>query len=79
MSLIDDVGILVDEYWNWMRDSTVIRSVDNDIVEIDTPFMDRHNDGIQLFAVRAGDRIRLTDDGYTIVDLEQSGLPLELR
>lgn len=59
-----------------MRDNTEIRSIRDDAVEINTPFMDRHNDGIQIFAVRVGDKIRLTDDGYTITDLEQSGCPI---
>lgn len=77
MCLIDDVEVLMDEYWNWMRDNTAIRPIGDDAVEINTPFMDRHNDGIQIYAIKSGDRIRLTDDGHTIMDLEQNGCPMD--
>lgn len=46
---------------------------DSDYVEITTPFLDRHNDYIQIYARRRDDRWELTDDGYTLLDLESSG------
>ena len=41
-------------------------------VEITTPYLDRNNDYLQIYAQRAG-FVFLTDDGLTIGDLEQTG------
>lgn len=63
---------LVDGYLRWLRDRTALREV-NDWIEITTPYLDRHNDYLQIYARRTPMGFRLTDDGYTIGDLEQSG------
>ena len=44
--------------------------------ELTTPFLDRHNDHIQVYAERHGDDIVLSDDGYVLADLRTSGLEL---
>lgn len=75
MSFYEEVVDLVSEYHRWLADRTVLRE-HGEIIEINTPFLDRHRDGIQLFARKEGSDIRLSDDGYTICDLEQSGLDL---
>jgi hypothetical protein len=46
-------------------------------LEITTPFVDRHNDYLQIYATQEHDRYLLTDDGYIIEDLEQSGYTLD--
>jgi hypothetical protein len=46
-------------------------------LEITTPFVDRHNDYLQIYATQEHDRYLLTDDGYMIEDLEQSGCNLD--
>ena len=43
---------------------------------IGTPFMDRHNDGLVIYAKRDGDAITLSDDGYIINDLLADGVSL---
>ena len=53
----------------------MLRSIDN-WVEITTPYLDRHNDYIQIYAKRVDGGYILTDDGHTIQDLEQSGTRL---
>lgn len=72
-----DVEQMVDRYVSWLRDKTVLRDVDGEWVEITTPFLDRHNDALQIYTRRRGDKFVLTDDGYTIEDLQQSGCKLD--
>ncbi|HWQ39350.1 MAG TPA: DUF1829 domain-containing protein [Burkholderiales bacterium] len=74
--MIQDIQRLLDTYHAWLKDKTALRQVD-DWVEITTPYLDRHNDYVQIYAKRANGGYVLTDDGYTIQDLEQSGCKLE--
>jgi hypothetical protein len=71
-----DVQKLLDDYFVWLKDKTKLRQVD-DWIEITTPYLDRHNDYIQLYAKRENGGFLLTDDDYTIGDLEQSGCLLQ--
>ena len=69
---------LMNEYTRWLKDKTVLKQVDNSHwVEITTPFLDRHNDCLQIYAREDGDGFILTDDGYTISDLTSSGYDLD--
>ncbi len=77
--MINDVQELLDRYWAWLKDKTLLRDVGSDWVEITTPHLDRHNDYLQIYAKREGDSIILTDDGYTIEDLMQTGCKLDSR
>jgi hypothetical protein len=76
--MIHDIQRLMDAYHAWLKDKSVLRQID-DWVEITTPYLDRHNDYVQIYAKRANGGFILTDDGYTIDDLEQSGCKLESR
>lgn len=73
--MIDEIQALINQYSAWLKDKTVLREV-NDWVEITTPFLDRHNDYLQIYARRHDGRFILTDDSYTIEDLKQSGCDL---
>jgi len=75
--VIDEIKVLLDEYTSWLRDKTSLRKINNQWVEITTPFLDRHNDYLQIYAKSEDGEYVLTDDGYTIQDLEQSGCLLE--
>ncbi len=77
MTNIEEIRGLVDKYRVWLKDRTTLRSVHQDWVEITTPFLDRHNDYVQLYVKREDAGFRLTDDGYTIRDLELSGCVLD--
>jgi hypothetical protein len=55
---------LVESYLKWLRDRTALREA-GDWLEVTTPFLDRHNDYIQIFVQKNGDCYQLTDDGYT--------------
>jgi len=74
--MIEEVQRLLDNYLAWLRDKTSLREI-GDWVEITTPYLDRHNDYIQIYASRVNGGFVLTDDSYTIEDLEQCGCKLE--
>ena len=74
--MIDEMQTLLDQYVTWLREKTSLRQVD-DWVEITTPFLDRHNDYMQIYARREKTGYLLTDDGYTLADLAQSGCRLD--
>lgn len=76
--MIDEIQSLLDEYMVWLRDKTALREV-NDWIEITTPYLDRHNDCLQIYAKRENGSFLLTDDSATIEDLELSGCGLESR
>src|SRR5262245_15785892 len=76
--MIHDIERLLEAYHSWLKERSVLRQVDQ-WVEITTPYVDRHNDYIQIYAKRANGGFVLTDDGYTIEDLEQGGCKLESR
>ena len=70
--MIQDIQALVERYSVWLKDRTNLREV-GDCVEITTPYLDRHNDYLQIYAKRANGGFVLTDDGYVLDDLELSG------
>lgn len=74
--MIEEVQKLLDDYLAWLRDKTSLRQIDK-WIEITTPYLDRHNDYIQIYASKVNSGFVLTDDGYTIEDLEQCGCRLE--
>ena len=74
--MTNSIHQLLDQYWAWLKDRTVLREVD-DWVEITTPHLDRHNDCIQIYAQRTGEMVTLTDDGYILDDLETSGCSID--
>src|SRR5436190_13871895 len=71
-----DCKSLVDSYLTWLRDKTTVVDLD-EACEITTPFLDRHNDRIQIFAIPKDGGIRLTDDGYILGDLMSSGCAVD--
>jgi hypothetical protein len=74
--MIEEIQALIDRYVAWLKDKTTLRQV-AEWIEITTPYLDRHNDYLQIYATRKNQGYVLTDDGWTIEDLEQSGCKLE--
>jgi len=74
--MIEEINKLLADYTAWLKDKTVLRKLDN-WVEITTPYLDRHNDYLQIYAKRENGGYLLTDDGYTVGDLEQGGCKLQ--
>jgi hypothetical protein len=77
MTDIAEISRLVEGYRDWLKDRTAVRSLHAGWVEITTPFLDRHNDYLQIYARGENGGIRLTDDGNTLRDLEASGCALD--
>lgn len=74
--MIEEIQALLDRHRAWLREKTVLREV-NDWVEITTPYLDRHNDYLQIYAQRSNGDYVLTDDGYVLQDLLSSGCTLD--
>ncbi|MCY4100755.1 MAG: DUF1829 domain-containing protein [Rhodobacteraceae bacterium] len=74
--MINDIQALLDSYSAWLKDRTKIRKVE-DYVEITTPYLDRHNDYLQIYAKHTNGGFVLTDDGYILDDLELSGCKID--
>ncbi|MCY4537706.1 MAG: DUF1828 domain-containing protein [Chloroflexi bacterium] len=74
--MIDEIRHLTDSYYTWLRDNTDLQAID-DFIEITTPFLDRHNDHMQIYAEATTGGYLLSDDGYTIADLEMCGCNLD--
>lgn len=46
--MIDEIRGLLDQYAQWVRDKSVLGEVNDQYVEITTPYLDRHNDYTQM-------------------------------
>lgn len=74
--MIDEIKKLLEEYREWLKDNTKLREIE-EAVEITTPYLDRHNDHIQIYAQKNNGGYVLSDDSYTIQDLRLSGCSLD--
>lgn len=66
---------LIEAYVQWLRKGITAETVEK-ACELTTPFLDRHNDHLQIYAVKRDGKIVLSDDGYVLSDLRTSGLDL---
>ena len=66
----------VTSYLAWLKSQFSCRETSR-YTEITTPFLDRHNDQIQIYAVPTADGWSLTDAGETLSDLEMCGVHFE--
>ena len=68
-----DCKELVRQYADWLKTKMVTTEV-NGFCEVTTPFLDRHNDHLQIYIQRNDSGgFRLSDDGYILGDLEATG------
>ncbi len=67
---------LIDAYVGWLRRGLSVEEV-GATCELTTPFLDRHNDHLQVYATRRNGSIVLSDDGYILSDLRTSGLEVD--
>jgi len=74
--MMAEMQTLIDKYVAWLKDKTSLRHLE-DWIEITTPYLDRHNDYLQIYARRLNGGYLLTDDGYVLEDLQQSGCKIE--
>jgi hypothetical protein len=73
---VAEIEQLLNDYRFWLRDKTTLREVNDKWVEITTPYLDRHNDALQIYARAENGGYVLTDDRYIVHDLEASGCGL---
>ncbi len=71
-----EIEKLLNDYRAWLKEKTTLREVNSEWVEITTPYLDRHSDALQIYARAEDGGYVLTDDSYTIHDLEASGCNL---
>jgi hypothetical protein len=71
-----EIDKLLNDYRAWLKEKTTLRELDSDWVEITTPYLDRHNDALQIYARGENGGYLLSDDRYVIQDLEASGCNL---
>jgi hypothetical protein len=64
---------LTGDYLRWLKEGLEVSELERGC-RIATPFLDRHNDEIEIYVERQGGGWLLTDDGYTISDLTASGM-----
>lgn len=64
---------LIDSYVAWLRKGLSTKDLGQSC-ELTTPFLDRHNDHLQVYAYTENGRIVLSDDGYILADLRTSGM-----
>ncbi len=76
--MIQDTQNLLNAYYTWLKEKTVLNQIDQ-WVEITTPYLDRHNDYVQIYVKKADNGYLLTDDGYIMDDLKQSGCKLDSK
>lgn len=67
---------LIDSYVSWLRQGLSVEEIGG-ACELTTPFLDRHNDHLQVYATRRNGTIVLSDDGYILSDLRTSGLEVD--
>jgi hypothetical protein len=74
--MISDVQRLLRGYLQWLNETISLRQID-EWVEITTPFLDRHNDYLQIYVRKDNGGYILTDDGYILEDLKMSGCKID--
>jgi hypothetical protein len=64
---------LISDYLRWLKEGLHVSELEGSC-RIATPFLDRHNDEIEIYVEKRNGGLLLTDDGYTIADLASSGM-----
>lgn len=72
-----DCHQVISEYLKWIKNNTVVKTVEEGkVCLISTPFLDRHNDHLDIYLLKTKDNLKLTDNGYTLADLKMSGFEI---
>lgn len=68
---------ILERYIKWIKDNTLSDEIKKGVWKISTPFLDRHNDHLDIYAIaKDHNTFTLTDDGYILEDLKISGFEL---
>jgi hypothetical protein len=57
---------LVDRYIDWLREKSSEEDLEGDWKLLTIPFLDRHNDALQVFVGPGHEGLRITDEGRII-------------
>lgn len=71
----DECTELIESYVAWLRKGFSSQHLEKGC-ELTTPFLDRHNDHLQIYALKQNGKIVISDDGYILSDLPTSGLEM---
>jgi len=67
---------LKEKYIKWLEDEITVNKI-GEYLEINSPFLDRYNDYLQVYAkLENNDEVILTDDAYIINNLKMSGIDI---
>jgi hypothetical protein len=69
---MNDIRSLLDKEDAWLKDEATCKQV-NGWMEITTPYLDRHNDYVQIYLKQVDDGFFLTDEGATMGGLLDEG------
>lgn len=64
------------QYLQWLNDNISVIKSNDDVVEIQTPFLNHFNDWIYIYLVKKDNNLYLSDGGNTLNELELSGVKL---
>lgn len=68
---------VITEYLKWIKDNTIVKTIEEGkVCLISTPFLDRHNDHLDIYLIKNNGALKLSDNGYTIADLKMSGFEM---
>ena len=71
---LEQLNLLTDDYYRWLREKTDIVPADGEWAVIATPFLGAFNDAVEIYARRKKNgTILLSDDGETIRNLQLQG------
>jgi len=78
METLKEARKMIDGYARWLADNTELQQALDGWTEITTPFLDRHNDCLQIYLRREAEGgWTLTDFAYTIRNLSTAGIDAE--
>jgi hypothetical protein len=67
----------IENYLEWIKKNVFVTKLGKDKWVIETPFLDRHNDYLEIYIIKKENGLYiLTDDGFTFSDLKASGFEL---
>ena len=67
---------LKEKYISWLEDEISVNKI-GEYIEVTSPFLDRYNDYLQVYAkIQNDNEIIITDDAYTINNLKMAGIDL---
>lgn len=61
-------------YFDWIKNNHQFYDVNSNTIEVQTPYLDNFGDSISLLIEKNGDNYTLTDQGYTIWNLQSNGI-----